>query len=648
MHDVSRKPCGRAASICKCLIFFAALSLASCGGGGSGSGSGSGGSQGVASLSASTATLSAQAVTSEGGGAVLADPVNFSISGISGSYYYELSYIGTAIGATGVAINGQSSVDKNSGNSTLGATPALAYAIGGTINGSWSGPSLGINSLSLLNAAVLGAGVYHDSITLRVCMDAGCTQQIAGSPLTIPVTYTVTGSAVPDAQVTVNPDTQVEFPSTQTAPADGSIIVQGSSLPPTGAYVFTGASKSGLIAGTTFTSTLAPSDGVTASGNINFSLTAPETAGVGIHTVDFPIDVCFDTSCNIAAQGSPWTENITYIVDPVAGHDFTQQTLALSVSGMVWDAQTDMLYAITHGYSQLDPNMLVEIDPTAGTVVNAVTLDGGVGQIEPGTLAISSDDQYLYVAVSDAARTTDHIDRVRTNDLGLDLAISLPAYTLTSAIASAPGAPHTLAVLTGGSAPQLAIYDDATVRSATLSGQNGQSLLAFTWGADATSIYVDFGGSSDSVAEAAVTSSGLQLSHTYSSSSLASIAIPNDEMNFVNGLIMWDSGETFDPSSFTLSTPFNVDTSPTPSSSFDAALGRAYFVSTDQPSNGTSQVTSIEGFNLTTRAALWIARFSGQNPLAELTRWGSGGLAFDDNNGGTDSLVLISGSFIAQ
>lgn len=42
--------------------------------------------------------------------------------------------------------------------------------------------------------AILGAGTYRDTVTLKACYSSACTQQIAGSPQTVQVTYTVTAS----------------------------------------------------------------------------------------------------------------------------------------------------------------------------------------------------------------------------------------------------------------------------------------------------------------------------------------------------------------------------------------------------------------------------------------------------------------------
>ena len=59
--------------------------------------------------------------------------------------------------------------------------------------------------------APLGAGTYHDTITIYGCYDETCTRQVGNSPITIPVTYTVT----------LGP-TQVTSLSPTSTPAGGS------------------------------------------------------------------------------------------------------------------------------------------------------------------------------------------------------------------------------------------------------------------------------------------------------------------------------------------------------------------------------------------------------------------------------------------
>ncbi len=658
------------ALISRWAICGGALSLCACGGGGSDSSLGAtvppSQSQppsqtsvnSTAAISASPNSIATIAATNQGA-PLLESPVTIYVP-TQGTYYFELSYAGTAIsagssiglelgsGASGVFINGENSIEYNTTNSTLGSTPALGNAIGETIYGSWSASTLAISSIVMIDPAILGAGIYHDQITVLICQDAACTEPI-GSPLTIPVTYDVTGNPIPSAaQITVYPDVQVEVPSSQTTAATASITIDASSLPPTGAYVIAGASATGLVTGTSFTSTLGPNGGGTVQGTVAISLPPPSTVGAGIHTDTFPLNVCFDEGCTKPAAGSPWTAQVTYIVDPVAGSDYTQQTIGVAVAGMVWDSETNKLYAIIPGYSAVDPNTLAQIDPYTASIDTAVTLDGGVGNIEPGTLAVSGDGQYLYIAVSDASGTTDHVERLLTSDLGLDLSIPLPTSGLVAALQPAPGAPHTLAVETSGESPELLIFDDATPRSDTLTGQNGTTLMSFTWGSDATTIYAGLRGTAGTLDALSVTAAGVQVSQSLTSQSLLTAVTLSNPMQFVNGLVYWDSGAVFDPVAFALTTSFDVDTNPVASAAFDTGLNRAYFVTADQPSGSTSAVTTIEAFNLTTLNPLWLVRFPSQNPATDLTRWGSNGLAFAENTGGTNSLVLISGPIVTQ
>jgi hypothetical protein len=653
-HELSRAPkvsALRQAYLC----VFAALTLAlyGCGGGG-GSGSsenggtsppGTGqGSTPTGSLTPSVKSINATFDTSEGGGGV-ANPVSFTVP-TSGTYYYELSFVGTAI--TGVALNGVTSTDYNTGNSAIGSTPALGYAIGATIHGSWNGDRFDINDIYFPTPAVLGAGVYNDALTLHVCQDAACTTELAGSPVTVPVTYTVTGNKLPNGTSTAYPNVEVEFPGSQTTPASASIIVEASGLPPTGAYVSAGGDSNRLVTQTSFSSSLATNAANVSSGTLNLSLQPPSTAGVGMHTDTFPINVCFDTGCQKPVAGSPWTANLTYIVDPVSGVDYTENTIDISTGGIVWDATTARLYAIIPTYSTLDPNTLATIDPSSGTIVGAAQLDGGVGHIELGTLAVSSDGQYLYVAVSDATLQTDHVERLRASDLGVDQTITLPAFETVAALAPAPGAPHTLAVLKGGNSPQLGIYDDATPRSNALAGQNGNTLISFTWGADSSTIYATLGGANAAVDAVSVTASGLQVINSNSSQNIQSAVALGQVMQFAGGLICWGSGMTFDPTTFALGNSFSPPTGAILNGSCDAPLDRAYFATTDQPPNSSTPTSAIEAFKLSTRAGLWILRLPSQNPPGQLTRWGSNGLAFSQITGGIESLHLISGPLMTH
>jgi outer membrane protein assembly factor BamB len=46
-------------------------------------------------------------------------------------------------------------------------------------------------TLNFQNPSTLGVGTYNDTITVEACYDQACTQQVSGSPQTVPVIYTV-------------------------------------------------------------------------------------------------------------------------------------------------------------------------------------------------------------------------------------------------------------------------------------------------------------------------------------------------------------------------------------------------------------------------------------------------------------------------
>src|SRR6185437_1964602 len=206
--------CGSILTLCAI-----ALGVGGCGGGSGGTDAGAG----SASVSSNTPVIAVSATTG-GGAPALTTPITFTIP--SGQFYYALSDVGTTglafglitIGANGKvlsnfpSIDGVTSIDNNTSNSTLASAAVLAYPIGQTFYGSWSG-NLTIHGITFANPSLLGAGVYHDSITLKVCSDAACTQQISGSPLTIPITYTVTGAPTPMTLITLYQSDPIEVPA---------------------------------------------------------------------------------------------------------------------------------------------------------------------------------------------------------------------------------------------------------------------------------------------------------------------------------------------------------------------------------------------------------------------------------------------------
>ncbi len=106
----------------------------------------------------------------------------------------------------------------------------------------------------------MGSGTYHDTVQVEVCTDSQCANQIKGSPLTINVTYTVTGNAASNAGYFITP-TSLTFE----APTNGSvqpqtIAVTAYDLPPYGAYVLLASQPGGPVSNLSFQQTSAASE----------------------------------------------------------------------------------------------------------------------------------------------------------------------------------------------------------------------------------------------------------------------------------------------------------------------------------------------------------------------------------------------------
>lgn len=85
--------------------------------------------------------------------------------------------------------------------SVTGSQDALYVAVGSTLRGvaiaSVSGDYLDAMQIHVTfkEAGALPDGTYTDTVTFEVCTDDKCANQIAGSPFSVPVSYTVSGSS---------------------------------------------------------------------------------------------------------------------------------------------------------------------------------------------------------------------------------------------------------------------------------------------------------------------------------------------------------------------------------------------------------------------------------------------------------------------
>ena len=596
-------------------------------------------------LTASASSLSVRADTSQGA-PYANNPLTFAVNNPDvHNYFYSISYGGTVVGA--VNMNFVTSNLRNTGNAVTAGGNVLAPAIGGTILGQMNGTSLGVNSIFYNNPITEGSGSYSDAITIEVCYDVQCARQVPGSPITIPVTYVVTGNPISNAIFGYfPPSVQLESASTSTAAPVVTLNLTGNSMPPYGAHVSAHGGSGNLVSNIQFQLTGTNTDG-SSTAVLTATLKPGENLSAGIYPDTLQVSICFDSACTKPATGSPWTVALQYIVAATAGTDFTMKTLNIDVSDVVWNPVSQKLYALVPGYSSVNPNTITQIDPFTGTLDRSVSL--GANGALPGTLAISDDGQYLYAGVLSAPN--DSVQRVLVSSLTLDTSFTLPSQQFISTIRVAPGLPHTAAIsLNNPLPPGVVVYDDATPRTQGFSTAN-----LFTWGADATSAFAFNANypNTPTLYPLSVSSSGLTSSQSFGITlNGGSTAFG---MLYSNQYLYWSDGTVFDTATNTQQPSFVMIPS-TPNMTFttgamavDASLDRAYFLNTFQPPgwNGGPLDITLESFKASDRTPLWLTHFSSQDETFVLTRWGSNGLALT-TSGGSQTLVLISGPIVTK
>ena len=597
------------------------------------------------SSTGSVLSLTAQADTSQGGGAITNNPFTFAVIHPDvHNYFFSVTYGGSAVNRINMSFD---SITFNTSNPASATPNVIAPPIGGTTTGQMAGGSfVSVDSIYYNNAASQGAGTYSDIITIKVCYDAPCSQQVPGSPVTIPVTYTVTGNPISSATFGYFPPlVQLETASTTAAASTVTLNLTGSNMPSYGAYVFAKGGSGNLVTNTQFQQTSSPSVG-SGGATLTASLSPGANVSPGIYSDTLQVSICFDAACNKPAVGSPWTVSLQYIIAATAGRDYDMKTLNIIASDVVWSPTAGKLFGLIPGYSSVNPNTITQIDPTSGTLDRSVSL-GGVSVV-PGTLAISDDGQYLYVGVLTSA-VAYSVQRVVASSLTLDTTFALPSQQVIDAIGVAPGQPHTFAVgLSNPLPPSVVVYDDATQRAQGFSPAN-----LFTWGADATHAFAFNANYPDTptISSLSVSSSGLASAQ---STGVTTVSTSPIGMLYLNPNVYLGDGTVFSTSNNTRQAPF-VMTAGNGNASYstgaiavDGALDRAYFLTSLQPPGQSGGLyTTLESFKASDRSAQWLTHIPSQNETFVLTRWGTNGLALT-TSGGSNTLVLISGAIVAR
>jgi hypothetical protein len=490
----------------------------------------------------------------------------------------------------------------------------------------------------------MGSGTYHDRVQVEVCTDSQCANQIAGSPFTINVTYTVTGSAVSDASYAVNP-TALTFE----APTNGSVqpqtvAVTAYELPPYGAYVFPTSQSGGPVSNFSFQQTSAGTEPYSyGTGTLTVTVKPPLSLGPGVYNDVVNLSICYDQACTKPAIGSPFHIPVVYTVTASAGQEFTQQIVSQNVSALAVNRAGTLLYATTWPSSVNSgnnaPAQLISIDPTSGTVTTLLSsLPASVSQI-----AVSQDGAYLYLLEGV------QVQRVNTTTWTIDQTVQPTTLSSTPIIiAISPTTSTTWAATFSpiGVAPQrseIEIFDGSTPRPNIWSDDNSSDIsINAVWSADSSTMYVV--DQINNLSAVPVTPSGLGTG-TLLQAGGAGATFAATGLQLANGLLYASSGQVLNPSTNTIIGQYPLPSgNPVAGITVDTSNNRVFAAYNQSMPNAVA--ATIESYNLSELSELWIARLPFESTPV---RWGAQGLAWiaPSTTQGQSEVYIISGIFVA-
>jgi hypothetical protein len=475
--------------------------------------------------------------------------------------------------------------------------------------------------------------------------------QIAGSPVAIAVTYTVTGNAVSDATYSVQP-AAIALESPSNGPLLTSAVnITAYQVPPYGAYVRFTSQTGGPIASMSFKQTSASAEPFAyGTGTLTVELKSPASLGPGIFADVITLSICYDRACTKAAVGSPYSIPVSYTVTASAGQQFQEQVINQSLSALAVDPTGQVLYGTTFPTTNAAGNpvapQLLSINPLTQAVTPLLTLPAGISQI-----VASADGAYLYLLTSATINfqlnPAIQVLRVRTVDMTIDQAVPLTTVTTGSAqLAVSPLASSTWSAAFP-SQPDVwtvEIFDGIVARPNTWEVTSdvvyGNEAI---WSGDATTLYIlDANLNAVAVNPTGVGTATLLQS---GSAALGGSFDKGGNIQLAGGLLYSASGEVLDPVANAIIGayvfPSSVSYAELTVDTGNSKVFASYTATVADSAEGT-----IESYNLSSFEPISIARLPVESqPL----RWGSNGLAFigPGASQGLAALYLISGTFVA-
>jgi len=478
-------------------------------------------------------------------------------------------------------------------------------------------------------------GTYSDTIVLHACRDAACVNEIAGSPKTMTINYTV---AVPP-----NPP-RIALQANNVS-AQAFVLDAG---PPTTQVV--SAAFSDMGQNTTPFVTLSSTNSAIALAsysqpagvagiNISIALKPGATLGAGTYTDVVTARACLDQNCVNELAGSPASITVHYTVNNtiMGPNGYTVKPVAANATDMVWDPTRQVFYVSIPSTSSTNANSIGVLNPLTGLFTSFVPVGNN-----PGVMDISPDGQYLYVSL----RGTASIQRLSLPSLSSDLIIPLgtrsdgsPLYAKELHVS--PVAPHTVAVVrsatatASGSEYDLAVFDDAVMRNHVVGGGiTSDHATTFQWDSGARIFAVDSSSSNGTAYRIGIDANGAQTTARQDG-----VTTYDGDAHLVNGKMYMQSGRVFDPLTFAQLGAFPI------------SIGGGGGVMTADPTTGKAfflGANELQSYDLNSLAAVASTPLGATNPsfVTHLVRWGYDGLALLNPNSGIPGILLFNGPFI--
>lgn len=339
------------------VILLCTLLLLSCGGGGSGDGDGSGGSE--PRLTVSTTNVFVSAIPGQAG------PTFDVVATITKPPDHDLWY---------------------SYDHTTNGIRVVQF--------SSSSVTRGVLHFDFKLPAEIANDRYEDTLTLRICLDSGCREDVRGSPVTVRATYDIEGGT----RATLSRNQVESATDARVSQSHREVVPLQYERPLAGSPTFQVTHSQQAIA-SVYPQNISPTQT-----DILIWYQAGTTLSFGPHEDTISITVCYDSSCSKELLGSPMTIRTTHDVTifPEPGYDTLEVASRVALGHDVIDAE----------FSRVLNNIVM----VSGSPVNALYLYDVATGVERQQL-LESVPRAVSIGPDGVTAAVGHVNRISIVDL---------------------------------------------------------------------------------------------------------------------------------------------------------------------------------------------------------------------------------------